>query len=67
MEQQPVRIEDALRIELPEEVLEEMRRVPASDICAECKKQLDFVSLPACLPAQSACLPVCQSLTALLL
>ena len=40
-----MRIVELTRIELPEEVLEEMRGVPAIDLCAACHKQLEVVSV----------------------
>lgn len=45
LEQRPMRIVELTRIELPEEVLEEMRGVPAIDLCAACHKQLEVVSV----------------------
>ena len=47
LERRPIRIVELARIELPARVVEEMRGVPVTDLCAACHKQLELVSLRA--------------------
>ena len=47
LERRPIRIVELARIELPARVVEEMRGVPATDLCAACHTQLELVSLRA--------------------
>ena len=49
LERRPARVVALSRLELPERVVQEMRRVPAMDLCAACHRKLEAVSALGCL------------------
>ncbi len=43
LERRPIEIKELCSIDLPAHVVEEMSKVPATDLCAVCHKQLEVV------------------------